>query len=80
MSDYIPAQDVLFDQWFSFFNQYTAEKCTGSPPSWTHIPAAALSDLTDAYTSWHTAYADTLKPHTPVETEAKHQAKKHPRP
>ncbi|MDR2798001.1 MAG: hypothetical protein LBB80_06630, partial [Treponema sp.] len=76
MNDYVPAKDALFDQWFSFLNQYTVEKYTGCPPVWTHIPASALSGLAEAYTSWHKAYANTLKPHTPVETEAKNHAKK----
>jgi hypothetical protein len=69
MNDYVPAKDALFDQWFSFLNQYTVEKYTGCPPLWTHIPASALSGLAEAY-------ANTLKPHTPVETEAKNHAKK----
>ncbi|MDR1430163.1 MAG: hypothetical protein LBI85_07710 [Spirochaetaceae bacterium] len=75
MADYIPSNDALFDQWFKFLNQYVAQKCGGSTPEWTHIPQTARTAMSDAYAAWYTAYANTLKPHTPVETEIKNEAK-----
>jgi hypothetical protein len=74
-NDYIPAAEAAFDDWFKYLNQYTAEKCGAADPAWT-IPPAALTAMTDAYTAWAAAYAKTKAPHTPVDTEAKQNAKK----
>ncbi|MDR1506839.1 MAG: hypothetical protein LBI67_07015 [Treponema sp.] len=76
MADYVPANDGAFNNWFKFLNQYVAAKCTGQSPEWTHIPEAARTVLTDAYAAWYTVYSVTLSPHTPVDTEAKNDAKK----
>jgi hypothetical protein len=45
------------------------------PVPWTHIPPDEVAKLTNAYAVWHAAYEATLKPHTPVETEAKNDAR-----
>jgi hypothetical protein len=74
--DYIPANDGAFNNWFKYLNQYVNTKCTGQSPEWTHIPQGARTDLQSAYADWYTAYAVTLTPHTPVDTEAKNDAKK----
>jgi hypothetical protein len=74
--DYIPSNDAVFDKWFKFMNQYVNEKCTGTPPEWGHIPAAARTAMQDAYIAWYSAYVNTVGPHTPVDTEAKNDAKK----
>jgi hypothetical protein len=76
MPDYVPDNDGVFDDWFKYINQYVAEKCGGSTPAWTHIPQAARTTLADSYAAWYTAYANTKRPHTPVETEVKNNAKK----
>jgi hypothetical protein len=73
--DYIPARDADFDRWFSFLYQYVSKKCAGNPPEWTHIPQAALTKLGEVHAAWKTAYGATIGPHTPVETEAKNNAK-----
>jgi hypothetical protein len=75
MADYLPGKDPLFDEWFGFLNQYVDQKCGGSTPAWTHIPLVARTPLAEAYALWHTAYARTIGPHTPVDTEAKNEAK-----
>jgi hypothetical protein len=74
--DYVPRNDAEFNQWFKFLNQYVNLKCTGTPPEWTHIPAPALTAVQNAYAAWYTAWAKTFGPHTPVDTEAKNDAKK----
>lgn len=74
--DYIPRHDPDFDLWFTFLNQYTAQKCTGSPPEWPHIPQAARTAMAEAYAAWYTAFAKTLGPHSPVDTGGKNSAKK----
>jgi hypothetical protein len=74
--DYIPHNDADFDRWFKFLNQYVTQKCTGSTPAWTHIPAPARTALQDAYAAWYTAWSKTAGPHTKVDTEAKNDAKK----
>jgi hypothetical protein len=76
MADYIPSNDAVFNQWFKFMNQYVAQKCGGSTPEWNHIPQAARTGMENAYISWYTAYSAFLGPHTPVDTEAKNDAKK----
>jgi hypothetical protein len=73
---YIPARDADFDRWFSFLYQYVSQKCAGQTPAWTHIPQAALGVLGEQHAAWKTAYGATSGPHTPVETEAKNNAKK----
>jgi hypothetical protein len=73
--DYIPARDKDFNDWFKFLNQYVAQKSGGSTPARTHIPQAARTTLADAYAAWYTAYAATIGPHTPVDTEAENNAK-----
>ncbi|MDR2808895.1 MAG: hypothetical protein LBB43_07820 [Spirochaetaceae bacterium] len=72
--EYLDRNDADFDALFNNLEQYTAKKCEGGTPEWTHIPAAALQELQEAYTVWHTAYVKTLVPHTPLETEAKNEA------
>jgi hypothetical protein len=73
--DYIPSKDADFDVWFKNLVQYVTKKTTGQSPEWTHIPAAEVTLLNTAYTDWYTAYAPTLKPHTPAETLAKDEAR-----
>jgi hypothetical protein len=74
--DYVPQNDAEFDRFFSFMNQYVAERCDGENPPWDHIPPAARAAMTAAYTAWHTAFEKTTGPHTKVDTEAKNNAKK----
>jgi hypothetical protein len=74
--DYIPSNDADFNNFFKYLNQYVAQKCSGATPEWTHIPQAARTVMADSYIAWYTAYANTLKPHSKVETEAKNDAKK----
>jgi hypothetical protein len=38
------------------------QKTSGSPPAWSHIPAAAVTELSNAYEIWHAAYEKTLTP------------------
>jgi hypothetical protein len=76
MADYIPNNDARFDQFYKFMCQYVNDKCTGATPAWNHIPAAARTALNDGYAAWYTAYAPTIGPHTPVDTEAKNDGKK----
>ncbi|MDR2418051.1 MAG: hypothetical protein LBD79_03250 [Treponema sp.] len=75
MQDYLTLTDSDFDKFFKVFIKYTDEKCEGSPPEWTHIPATTRADLKTLYTAWSTAYAKTIEPHTPVDTKAKNEAK-----
>jgi hypothetical protein len=74
--DYIPYNDLEFNQWFKFICQYVGSKTGGSAPEWTHIPQAVIAKLNDDFAAWYTAYGNTLKPHTPVDTLAKNNAKK----
>ncbi|MDR2193910.1 MAG: hypothetical protein LBP19_05505 [Treponema sp.] len=73
--DYLSLSDTEFDKWFKFMNQYVNQKCSGSEPEWTHIPAAVRTAMDNVYASWSTAYARTIGPHTPVDTEAKNDMK-----
>jgi hypothetical protein len=73
--DYIPAKDADFNTWFKNLCQYVAQKTSGANPEWTHIPASEVTLLNTGYANWYTAYAVTLKPHTPAETLAKDEAR-----
>jgi hypothetical protein len=45
MRDYLNLTDTAFDNWFTRFNQYLAQKCSGSSPEWTHIPSTERNNL-----------------------------------
>jgi hypothetical protein len=75
MSDYLGLTDGKFDNFFKQLNQYSTQKCSGTPPEWPHIPMAELTKLVTAYDQWLAAYTNTLVPHSKVETEAKNEAK-----
>jgi hypothetical protein len=74
--NYIPARDADFDGWLENLNNGVIEKTGGQSPAWTHIPAGKVTALTAHYTAWHAAYEKTIAPHTPVDTEAKNDARK----
>ena len=75
MRDYLNLTDSDFDNFFKKLIEYTDEKCDGPTPKWTHIPAESRADLKSVYAVWSTSYAKTIGPHTPVDTEAKNEAK-----
>ncbi|MDR2738329.1 MAG: hypothetical protein LBB68_00625 [Treponema sp.] len=75
MADYLSLPDADFDRFFKFMNEYVEGKCTGAQPVWPHIPQAARTAMADACTVWAAAFAKTAGPHTPVDTEAKNDAK-----
>jgi hypothetical protein len=75
MADYVPGGDAAFDAWLKYAGQYVNEQCTGSDSRWTHIPAAARTELNDAYAAWYTAYAVTLKPCTPQQKAEKRRVR-----
>jgi hypothetical protein len=75
-NSYIPAKDAEFDPWFRNLCEYVTQKTTTGPVPWTHIPPDEVAKLNNAYTVWHTAYEKVLKPHSPVETEGKNDARK----
>ena len=72
--DYIPGPDAEFDGWFENLKNYVVAKTSAG--TWTHIPADKVTALTAEYTAWHAAYEKCLGPHTPVDTEAKNDARK----
>ena len=72
-NDYIPTGDQNFDQFFKNITQYAAERCTGSTPEWTHIPASDRTALNNVYIGWYSAYVVTLKPHTKQERDEKNK-------
>jgi hypothetical protein len=73
--DFLSLPDAEFDRFFSFLVQYVTDKCAGTPPAWPHIPQAARTEVADAKTAWAVVFARVLGPHTPVDTEAKNDAK-----
>jgi hypothetical protein len=72
--DFIPSRDAEFDGWLVNLTAYVDAKVTAG--TWTHIPADKATVLKGHNTDWHTAYSKTLGPHTPVDTEAKNDARK----
>jgi hypothetical protein len=75
MRDYLNLSDYEFNKLFKNVIDYTDEKCEGSPPKWTHIPAADRAVLKSVYAVWSEAYEKTKGPHTQVDTEVKNAAK-----
>ena len=74
--DYIPRKDREFDTFFNTLRQYVNTKCNPpDAPQWGFIPSDRLVELNEAYTDWHATYLPTISPHTPVQTEAKNDAK-----
>jgi hypothetical protein len=69
--NYIPQNDADFDQWFKNLVQYVAQKA----PVWKHIPKDDLDAFIEAYATWYTSYAPTLKPHGQPETAEKNRVK-----
>jgi hypothetical protein len=74
--DLIPSQDSKFDGLLAVILAYVKDKTTGASPAWPHIPAAKVAAFETLVSDWHTAYAKTLAPHTPVDTEVKHEARR----
>jgi hypothetical protein len=73
--DFIPLNDAAFNVWFNSLVEYVLAKVIAANPAWTHIPKPEAELLAAAYTAWHTAYQPTLKPHSPVQTLAKDEAR-----
>ena len=74
--DYIPAKDADFDHWAKNFADYAVQMTTGSPPEWTHIPAARVTGIVSSFRTWHAAYEATLVPHIPAATILKNEERK----
>jgi hypothetical protein len=74
--DYIPSGDAGFDIFFNNLVGYVSQKTGGNAPEWTHIPSDARAALQEARDPWEAAYGPVKVPHTPVQTEAKNDAKK----
>jgi hypothetical protein len=49
---------------------------SGASPKWPHIPPERVTELTDGYAEWYTAYAKTLVPHPPEETAERNRVYK----
>ena len=76
MSYFIPSSDIEFDAFLRRYCQIVNQKTSGSPPEWTHIPAARVTELNDARTDWSAAWAKLEGPHTAADVLAKSTAKK----
>jgi hypothetical protein len=75
-TDYIPRPDEQFDTFFKLITQYVGSKTQTSNPVWTHIPQARITALMADYGAWYDAFANTFKPHSPVETREKNRVRK----
>jgi hypothetical protein len=75
-ADFVPGKEHKLDKWAAFICEYTNDKTSGPNPAWTHIPLSEVAQLNADYAVWNTAFAETLGPHTPVDTSAKNRAKK----
>jgi hypothetical protein len=73
--DYIPRQDEQFDTFFKVITQYVGTKTSGTSPAWTHIPQPRITALNADYAAWYTAFSNTFRPHTSVETREKNRVR-----
>jgi hypothetical protein len=71
----VPVIDAEFAVWAQNLCDLTVLRTGGSPPEWDHVPPDAVTALTTTNGAWRAAYALTLKPHTPIDTEAKKRAR-----
>ena len=74
--DFIPHSDAEFDIWFRNLAEYAAEKTSGDPVQWDHIPRRHVNELVAAYEDWRRYYDFTLQPHIPAAITAKNDARK----
>jgi hypothetical protein len=73
---YIPHKDALYDGFSINTKTYVENKTTGTHPAWEHIPADAVTGLSDAVLAFHSAYAIMAGPHTKADTEWKTKKRK----
>jgi hypothetical protein len=74
-NDFIPAGDAEFDAFFKRYCQIVTQKTSGGSPAWTHIPAARVTELNNAYAVWYTAYSKLSQPHSHGDIVAKNEAR-----
>ena len=68
----VPSSDEGFDRRFSLVEQVVSQKTAGGAAAeWKHIPAEKVTELSGAFTSWHTAFEKMAGPHTSVDTAEK---------
>jgi hypothetical protein len=72
---FIPRNDEQFDTFFKLITQYVGTKTSGTSPAWTHIPQARMTALNADYAAWYTAFSNTFRPHSPVETREKNRVR-----
>jgi hypothetical protein len=75
-SNFTSAGDAEFDSGFENLTDYVSAKTSGSSPDWTHIPKDSIDALTISLSEWRIAYQKISGAHTPIETEAKNDARK----
>jgi hypothetical protein len=72
----VPNSDEGFDRRFSLIQQVVVQKTEGgSAAEWQHIPAEKVTELSTAFTDWHTAFMKIAGPHSPIETAEKNAAR-----
>ena len=72
---YIPGADAAFDAFFHTLRTYVTQKCQGTSPAWTHIPAGKVLELVNGYAAWNDAWLLTQSPHTPAQTREKNRVR-----
>jgi hypothetical protein len=72
--DWIPSTESEFDAFFKNYCQEVNKNTSGQDPVWTHIPAAAVTELNGAYAAWYTAWSKLKGPHTSADVLAKDEA------
>jgi hypothetical protein len=76
MSGYFPSKDALFDGFGMNIKTYVESKTLGAHPDWEHIPADAVTALSEAIIAFHSAYGKMAGAHTPTDTEWKNKKRK----
>ncbi|MDR0376038.1 MAG: hypothetical protein LBH85_10045 [Treponema sp.] len=75
-SNFTYAGDADFDSGLENLVDYVVAKTSGGSPAWPHVPQSAVASLASARAAWRAAYQKTFGAHTPVDTEAKNDARK----
>jgi hypothetical protein len=72
---FIPRSDAEFDVYCKHYIQVVGVNTSGSSPLWPHIPQARITELTDDYAAWFTAWSKLKQAHTHADVAAKNAAR-----
>ncbi|MDR1899148.1 MAG: hypothetical protein LBQ55_03980 [Treponema sp.] len=74
--DIIPRKDVEFDAFYKNYIQVVSKYALGTGAIWDHIPSARVTELSDRYAAWFTAWGKVKGPHIHADVVEKDAVKR----